>query len=141
MEVRNRFQKWIEEFSSEEFISLKARAEKGCAQSQCDLGVCYDFGRGVLQNTVEAVKWFRKAAEQGHLDAQFNLGCAYEQGIGVPKDEVEAYAYYNLVGAQAPDVREDITNLEQRLSRGEIAAGQRRTKELQEEIEASKAID
>jgi TPR repeat protein len=30
------------------------------------LGLDYDFGRGVPENDIEAVKWYRKAAEQGH---------------------------------------------------------------------------
>ena len=44
---------------------LKAKAEKGNADAQFKLGVCYDHGDGVAKNLVEAVKWFREAAEQG----------------------------------------------------------------------------
>jgi len=48
------------------------------------------LGRGVAQDYVEAVKWFRKAAEQNEADAQFNLGICYFIGRGVAKDEAEA---------------------------------------------------
>ena len=52
-------------------------AEQGLATAQCNLGWCYDNGRGVTQNYAEAAKWYRKAAEQGYAHAQFNLGYYY----------------------------------------------------------------
>jgi hypothetical protein len=39
--------------------------------------VKYANGKGVMQDHVEAVKWYRLAADQGQAIAQFNLG-----GIG-----------------------------------------------------------
>ncbi len=45
--------------------SLKALAEKGDARAQTKLGQMYAKGEGVLEDDVEAVKWFRKAALQG----------------------------------------------------------------------------
>jgi len=36
----------------------------------------------VPQNSIEAVKWYRKSAEQGYARAQSNLGFAYEHGEG-----------------------------------------------------------
>ncbi|MDP6034817.1 MAG: Gfo/Idh/MocA family oxidoreductase, partial [Verrucomicrobiota bacterium] len=42
-----------------DFKSLKALAEKGDAKAQNNLGVMYDFGRGVKQDFKEAVKWYR----------------------------------------------------------------------------------
>ena len=38
--------------------------------------------RGVEQDYVEAVSWYRLAAEQGYADAQYALGAAYSQGRG-----------------------------------------------------------
>lgn len=49
----------------------------------------YLLGDGVSQDSVEAVKWYRRAAEQGHTGAQFDLGDMYEFGIGVPRDRAE----------------------------------------------------
>ena len=46
----------------------------------------YDFGRGVSQDYIQAMKWFRKAAGQGDDEAQFELGSAYAEGQGVPQD-------------------------------------------------------
>jgi TPR repeat protein len=41
---------------------------------------CIKMARGVVQDDVEAVKWFRKAAEQGYPAAQDNLGWMYKNG-------------------------------------------------------------
>jgi len=59
----------------------------------------YDSGKGVHQDSFEAVKWYRKAAEQGIAAAQANLGNMYAQGKGVPQDYVKAHKWYNLAGA------------------------------------------
>ena len=40
---------------------VKAKAEAGDAESQVELGFRYEQGKGVAQDQVEAVKWFRKA--------------------------------------------------------------------------------
>jgi TPR repeat protein len=37
------------------------------AKAQDNLGWMYKNGRGVVQDDVEAVKWFRKAAEHGDV--------------------------------------------------------------------------
>jgi TPR repeat protein len=39
----------------------------------------------VAKDSVEAVKWFRKAADQGNADAQCRLGVMYSNGEGVAK--------------------------------------------------------
>eukprot|EP00729_Bicosta_minor_P032469 gene32469-biopygen20871 len=62
--------------------------------TQCNLGVIYDTGKGVEQDHVEAVKWFRKSAEAGYADAQFNLGNMYRIGEGVEQDHVAAVKWY-----------------------------------------------
>jgi TPR repeat protein len=50
----------------------------------------YARGKGVRQDLVEAVKWYRLAAEQGNADAQLNLGGMYREGKVVRQDHVEA---------------------------------------------------
>ncbi|MCK8863124.1 sel1 repeat family protein [Haemophilus influenzae] len=62
---------------------LQPLAEQGDAIAQFLLGGMYEEGRGVKQDDVEAVKWYRKAAEQGYADAQALLGFAYLLGKGV----------------------------------------------------------
>ena len=65
-------------------------AEQGNASAQFNLGDMYADGRGVKQDDVEAVKWFRKAAEQGDTMAQGRLGNVYSDGRGVKQDDFEA---------------------------------------------------
>ena len=60
------------------------------AEAQVLLGGMYGNGRGVPQDEVEAVRWFRLAAEQGNAEAQLYLGVMYSNGRGVPQDDAEA---------------------------------------------------
>ena len=55
----------------------RAAADQELAPAQCNLGLCYQTGRGVAQNQQEAVKWFIRAARQGDKTAQHNLGVHY----------------------------------------------------------------
>ena len=154
------------------FEGYKAKAEKGDAEAQYNLGLCYFYGTGVAKDEVEAVKWFRKAADLGYAKAQSNLGISYYDGTGVAKDEVEAvkwyrkaaeqgdakgqcnlaacyargtgvakypveaYAYWNLAGITVEVARNNLAILEKEMSPDQIAAGKKRTKELQKEIDA-----
>lgn len=52
------------------FEYYQKAAEKGYAQAQFTLGVCYFNGDDVEKDLSEAVKWYRKAADQGHAEAQ-----------------------------------------------------------------------
>src|SRR5262249_40175809 len=65
---------------------LKPLADQGHVGAQYKLGVMYAYGRGVPQDDILAVAFYRKAAEQGDTDGQFSLGVTYEYGRGVPQD-------------------------------------------------------
>ena len=77
-------------------------AEQGHGDAQFNLGNAYYNGRGVPQDDVEAVSWFRQAAEQGDANAHSNLGLMYGNGQGVPQDYVEAHKWLNLAASRAP---------------------------------------
>ena len=111
-------------------------AEQGHAQAISDLGLYYASGLGVAKDSVRAISYYQTAVGLGVTWAINNLGALYEYGDGVAKDEVEAYAYYNIAGITLEAARKNRSNLEKKISRDEIAAGQRRTKELQKEIDA-----
>ncbi len=49
---------------------LKTLAEGGDAESQNNLGLRYDQGKGVEQNHAKAAEWYQKAAEQGYEKAK-----------------------------------------------------------------------
>ena len=75
-------------------------ADRGFADGQNNLGVCYVNGSGVELNYEEAAKWYRLAAEQGHAHGQANLGWCYEHGCGVEQSDEEAVRLYRLAAEQ-----------------------------------------
>jgi len=96
----------------------------------------YTKGEGVLKDSVEAVKWYRKSAEQGNALAQFGLGFMYDKGEDVLKDEVEAYAW--SLHAAINGISELKNMLEKKIDGNVRFAGQQRAKELQAIIEKNK---
>ena len=89
-----------EQTEADQFNTIKAKAEKGDAEAQYDLGVYYGNGQGVAKDEIEAVNWYRKAAEQNYTPAQSNLGWCYDNGEGVAKDYVEAVKWYRQAAEQ-----------------------------------------
>lgn len=111
-------------------------ASQGHAMAQYNLGVLHDAGEGVRKDPAEALQWYRKAADQGHAMAQFNVGAAYHNGDGVARDPVEAYAWINLAVRTLPERARFRDDLEKVLSGPQVAAAQRRTRELKSQIES-----
>ena len=75
-------------------------AESGDADTQFEMGVLHQYGRGVPQDLSEAIRLYRKAAEQGHLGAQSNLGVLYASGQSVHKDYSEAMKWFTMAAEQ-----------------------------------------
>jgi TPR repeat protein len=86
--------------SAHDFSALLRRAQAGNAEAQRLVGMAYEEGRGVKQDAIQAVEWYRKAAEQGDAAAQNNLGVMYRLGNGVPKDLNLAVHWYQKSAAQ-----------------------------------------
>ena len=87
--------------SQQEFIDeLRVLAEAGDTEAQVTLGLAYSFGRGVPQDDVKAVQWYRLAAAQGDADGQVNLGLMYADGRGVQEDDPEAIRWIRLAADQ-----------------------------------------
>ena len=89
-----------EQTEADQFNTIKAKAEKGDAEAQYDLGVYYGNGQGVAKDEIEAVNWYRKAAEQNYVEAQYNLGFCYYNGQGVAQDYAEAAKWYRKAAEQ-----------------------------------------
>ena len=75
-------------------------AEKGHKGAQNNLGVCYEYGYGVIQSYEKAVEWYTKAANQGYATAQSNLGVCYEKGQGVTQSYEKAVEWYTKAANQ-----------------------------------------
>ena len=68
---------------------LKAAAQ-GDDNSMYNIGLCYDNGHGVEENTTTAAEWFLKAASKGHSEAQRCYGCSLA-GTGQYEDAMKWY--------------------------------------------------
>ena len=68
-------------------------AELGNAESQYNLGVCYQFGYGTDQNDSIATSWYLKSAVQGWTDGEYKMSYAYIKGTGIEKNEKKAFDY------------------------------------------------
>jgi len=79
---------------------LRKMAEQGQAIAQYNLGIIYEYGRGVKRNDVEAVKWYKKASVQGMSVAQYKLGVMYDNGWGVLPSDAEAVKWYRDAAEQ-----------------------------------------
>ncbi len=79
---------------------IRAKAEKGDAAAQTELGLMCERGNDVPQDYAEAAKWYRKAAEQGYARAQRQLGDMYDIGQGVNNDEAEAVKWWHKAADQ-----------------------------------------
>ena len=101
----------------------------------------YGMGvKGTASGYLEALELFRKGADQGDASAQFNLGNMYANGQGVPQDFSEAYVWYSLSAANnGPEKATTFRDLNrENLTPDQVAAAQKRAKELFEEIEKKK---
>ena len=81
-------------------VYFQKAAERGYANAQNRLAICYEFGIGVARNIVLAVSWYQRAAGLGHADAQYFLGACYEYGTGIARDNNLAKAWYREAAAQ-----------------------------------------
>ena len=83
-----------------------------------------------VQAQTPEIDALRARAEQGEVSAQVNLGDSYATGEGVPQDDVLAYMWYNLAAAQGTrGAGRDMDDLEERLTREQIAEAQRMSRE------------
>lgn len=68
-------------------ISLyRESASMGLAMAQYNLGIAYQRGDHLAENSAEAARWFEKAVAQGYAGAQSSLGVMLITGRGVPTD-------------------------------------------------------
>lgn len=69
-------------------------ALNGSAESQHELGLRFEYGRGVEQDDVSAVYWYEKSADQGYSSAQYRLAVLIDNGWGHPIDKEKAFDLY-----------------------------------------------
>ena len=80
--------------------SWRPLAVQGNPVAQNNLGIMYLDGKGVPQNTSEAVRYLSLSAAAGSSLGQNNLGGLYRDGKGVPRDYVKASQWFSASAAQ-----------------------------------------
>ena len=76
------------------FSECKKLAETGNPADLVNLGKCYLYGIGTIENTSEATRCFEKAAKQGYPDAIYLIGNSYYYGLGNTQNYELAFKYY-----------------------------------------------
>jgi TPR repeat protein len=95
-------------------------AEQGQIDAQYKLGHAYHEGRGVAQDSEQAVHWWRKAATRGDVDSEYWLGHAYHEGHGVSRDPKLAAEWWGRAARRAHVGA--FERLEEAANRGETEA-------------------
>lgn len=86
---------------TETLTELRAKAEKGDADAQFDLGTRYISVSEEEKDYKEAIFWYRKAARQNHVLAQSNLGVLLMAGkAGNGKNYSKAVYWYRRAARQ-----------------------------------------
>jgi|GEM_PF-2784322 len=85
----------------DEFKSTLAKAEKGDANAQCEVGRLYKNGDGVESSDKDSFYWYEKSAKQGNADAQSELGYIYILGNSFVKPNPdESFKWFEKSAAQ-----------------------------------------
>lgn len=78
----------------------KQHAEQGDVSSQIAMAIRYGTGEGIDKDSVEALKWWRKAAETGDAVAQRYVGRYLISGNATPENPEEAKAWLQKAADQ-----------------------------------------
>lgn len=101
------------------------------AEAQNSLGLMFEQGRGVKQDSTAAVALYRKAAECGYGPAQNNLAIACALGQGTAKDSVEACKWFELAATHGDKHGADIRDtLDKAMTPRQIAEAEKRVHEF-----------
>lgn len=91
----------LHHFDKTRIPAIETAANNGNAEAQFQLGALYANGKGVTQDTEQAIRWLRAAAEQGWVAAQTLLGWCYTQdGDGFTPNPAEAHRCYSSAAEQ-----------------------------------------
>jgi len=100
------------------------------AEVQYLQGVMYDTGKGVPQDSQEALRLYTLAAERDYGAAQIMLGVMYAEGSGVSLDYVMAYMWFSLAARQvAEDAKRYRAKVVRSMTSEQIAQAQQLVRE------------
>ncbi|XP_065059020.1 uncharacterized protein LOC135686669 isoform X1 [Rhopilema esculentum] len=67
---------------SQAIFLLEKAGQAGNASAIYNMGLCFEHGRGVLEDHCKAAELYEVAAARGHPKAQYNLATFYAEGAG-----------------------------------------------------------
>jgi len=76
------------------YKQLHGAAINGSAEAQFQLGLIFEYGRGVNQDDSVATSWYEKSAAQGFTDAQYRLAVLSDNGWGKAPNKEVAFKHY-----------------------------------------------
>jgi len=86
----------IDTLNSSPPSELYSLASAGSATAQYELGLLYEYGRGVDQSDSIAVFWYEKSADQHFADANYRLAIFYDNGWGLHPNKKKALELYQV---------------------------------------------
>ncbi len=84
----------VQSLNSDQIEQLKHSAEQGSAESQFELGVLFEYGRGVEQDDLQAAHWYEKSATQGFPEGLYRLAILLDNGWGQAINKERAFKLY-----------------------------------------------
>lgn len=72
---------------------FREAAEMGLEIALFNLGVCYETGTGVQQNSEQAFRYYMESGNKGNNAGFYNVAVCYNEGIGVEVSEEECIKY------------------------------------------------
>ena len=85
---------------TDDFATMRRKAEAGDAKAQFDLASAYAQGTGIPKDPAKGIEWLKRSAQQGYGGAQVVLGYMYQKGIEMEKDPSEAAKWYKKAARQ-----------------------------------------
>ena len=79
---------------------FQVAAENGVPQALHNLGLMYEYGRGVIQNFNLAHEYYKRGIEQGYIESMYNVGLMCMEGRGVEKDVQKALAMFEAAARE-----------------------------------------
>jgi TPR repeat protein len=119
---------------------FKRASEGGNIDAKKSIANLYDTGGEVGYDATMASKLYLEVALTGDVWSQRLLGFRYRNGNGLSVDSVESYAWFNVCASSDDSVAAmERDEAAKTLTRAQILAAQKRSREILKEIEAKKA--
>ncbi|KAI8878210.1 HCP-like protein, partial [Backusella circina FSU 941] len=85
----------VEEKYPEALYWYKLSADKHYAKAENNIGMLYNYGKGVHTDYALAMEWYLKAAKKYSQDAFSNIGKLLEKGQGISENKYKALEWYS----------------------------------------------